>query len=647
MTKSSKGWRTETNPQTSESTLNSSTFSVLVDPWLRGPSIVTAPWFAKTEHKVPSAIEHLSEIPAPDVVIVSQNKPDHCHKQTLLQLPRDGKTIIAAEPGAAKAIKSWNHFDPTKVHGLLKYDPKVKSGRSVQLPIPALSRDGFPGELNISFIPAKHYMTGLHNAIGITYQPPTHTKSIAPIATIDLPKTTRYFHVPLSPMTVPPTSPPPPISPLVNRPMSFDQPERDHDALQRPKASHFRKHRPQLSRSSNTASSEFLPTTEQPAIRVNPESKHDSGTIVHNIVTLPDRSPFLDNSFDFKLDPSPFTFVNSPPTPPDTPTSTVFSSPAFPPPSPPTTTISSPTSPLFHHRHSSSIPSHQRSLSSVSSMPNLITPVTPARPKAISIIYSPHGLPLSDLQPYIQNHLVRLPGALPLTLLFHSFDHAQNPWYLGGNIMTGVYGGSEIARAVMARCWISAHDEDKDDRGFSVKKLRVKRISADEVRKYLWKGEHGEWLRKKGWTCDVRQVEVGKEDNQMRKLEVELRRIGAQVFSKPGRLYTTARAAAPNTHHETIKDVLRVPKKRLAVKAPALRNPSSPASKQQLKKSRRKVGAARLYSSEKENVRKRHQCYINTTWQTPHDDDLYHAPNRNGKSGSTGPDVTAACQNVM
>jgi hypothetical protein len=77
--------------------------------------------------------------------------------------------------------------------------------------------------------------------------------------------------------------------------------------------------------------------------------------------------------------------------------------------------------------------------------------------------------------------------------------------------MTGMYGGAEIARAVMARCWISAHDEQKDDSGLSVKKLRVKRIGPDEVRKHLWNGEHGEWLRKKGWTCDVRQLEVGKE----------------------------------------------------------------------------------------------------------------------------------------
>ncbi|OCT48432.1 hypothetical protein CLCR_04047 [Cladophialophora carrionii] len=496
------------NSPTNEVASRDGAFSVLIDPWLDGPSIVTAPWFAKTEHKIPSAVQHLSELPAPDVVIVSQNKPDHCHKATLLQLPPDGKTIIAADPGAAKAIKSWDHFDPAKVRGLRKYDPKVKSGGSLRLSIPALSPHGFPGEVHISFIPAKHYMTGLHNAIGVTYRPPTRTKSIAPIATVDLPKTTRYFHVPLSPMTVPPASPQPPLTPLANRPMSFDQPAQVDNVIQAVGPFSFRGHRPRLSRSSNTASSEFLPSTDKPIIRVSPESERDEGTIVHNIVTIPDRSPRVGAAFDFKLGPLPFTHLNSPPTPPDSPAWEPLSSPSNPTSTP---TSPSPTSPLFHQRCISSIPSHQRSLSSVSSMPNLITPLTPARPQAVSIIYSPHGLPLSDLQPYIQNHLVRLPGALPLTVLFHSFDYAQNPWYLGGNIMMGMYGGAEIARAVMARCWISAHDEQKDDRGLSVKKLRVKRIGADEVRKHLGEGEHGEWLRQNGWTCDVRQLEVGKE----------------------------------------------------------------------------------------------------------------------------------------
>lgn len=486
-------------------------FSLLIDPWLSGPSVVTAPWFAKTTLRTPSAISHLSEIEEPDVVVVSQNKPDHCHKQTLLQLRPEGKTIIAAEPGAAKAIKSWHHFDPNRVVGLSKFDAKAKFGRSLRLRIPPLSANGFPGEVCVSFIPAKNYVTGLHNAFGITYQPPTHTKSIASIATIDLPRTTKYFHMPLSPMTMPPSSPPVPLSPLNTRPVSFTDPVGDRDLVQESRKSQaLRSHRPQLSRSSNTASSEFLPTLDQPILRT--EAKPGPGEILPRVLTVPDQLPHADLPFHFELDAAP-TFVRKLPTPPDSPeviaqsTKTLGLSPLIPSTtSPSTATFASPDS-----LHTSTTQTHHKSLSSVSSCPTLHSPVTPGRPKAISIIYSPHGLPLSDLQPYIETHLVRLAGALPLTILFHSFDHAQNPWYFGGNIMTGMYGGADIARALMARCWISAHDEEKDDRGLSVKRLRVKRITAEQVCRTLWEGEEGEWLKKKGWVCDVRSLDVGKD----------------------------------------------------------------------------------------------------------------------------------------
>ncbi|KIV83232.1 hypothetical protein PV11_05279 [Exophiala sideris] len=490
----------ETESVATDSTSIASTFCVLLDPWLTGPSIVTAPWFAKTERRVPSAIQHLSGIEEPDVVIVSQNKPDHCHKETLLQLRPESKTIIAAEPAAAKTIKSWNYFDPTRVQALSKYDHKSKFGRSLRIRIPPLSPDGLPGEVNIAFIPAKNYMTGLHNAFGITYQPPTHTKATAPVATVDLPRSTRYFHMPLTPATLPPSSPSLAMSPLAARPMSFDQPGRDRFSMQTTEASVAKRHHPSLSKSSTTGSSGLLPTSEQLVARVNPDAHTED--IVQQTVTLSDRSS--DVPFHFELEKVPFTPANTLPTPPDSPALTQSTL-------KPVSTVGSaisPTSPVFQHRKSFA-PSHNKTLSSTSSMPNMSS-VTPARPKAISIVYSPHGLALSDLQPYVQNHLVRL-GALPLTLLFHSFDRAENPWYLGGNIMSGMQGGAEIARALMARCWISAHDEAKDDRGLSVKKLRVQRITADEVRKHLWEGEEGEWLKKKGWRCDVRSLGSGRE----------------------------------------------------------------------------------------------------------------------------------------
>ncbi len=462
-------------------------YIILIDPWLVGSSIVTAPWFAITKRVVPSAISHLSEIEEPDVVVVSQNKPDHCHKETLLQLRPEGKTVIAAEPGAAKAIKSWNHFDPHQVRSLQKFDSRQRFGHSLRLYIPPLAPSGERGEVKISFIPAKNYMTGLHNAFGITYQPPTRTKTIATVATIDLPRTTKYFHMPLSPATLPPNSPPQLFSPGLPRPMSLEVPrDRPYTAG----------HRPHLSRSSNTASSEFLPLGEQISVQPHRSSGglgisflQPGGAEESTETLIPEyTSPVV--PFDFETGFAPFSLTKSLPTPPESPN-----------------TKQQPTS--FHYRKPSA-PSHQQSLSSVSSNPCL-SPITPARPKALSVIYAPHGLPFADLEPYIKTHLVRLPGALPLTLLLHSFDHAQNPWYLGGNIMTGAMGGVQIARAVMARCWLSAHDEPKDDQGFSVKRLKIRRRGAEEVRKSLWEGEEGEWFMKTGWTCDVRSLEVGKE----------------------------------------------------------------------------------------------------------------------------------------
>ena len=61
----------------------------------------------------------------------------------------------------------------------------------------------------------------------------------------------------------------------------------------------------------------------------------------------------------------------------------------------------------------------------------------------------------------------------------------------------------------MARCWLSAHDEPKDDQG--VKKLKTSKMSPEEVRRALWEGPEGEEMRRKGWNCDVRGLASGQE----------------------------------------------------------------------------------------------------------------------------------------
>ena len=475
----------EAQPSTSDLRSTNGAYTILVDPWLTGTSIVSKAWFACTRHNVPPCIQHLSEIEEPDVVVVSQNKPDHCHSETLRQLRPEGKTIIAAEPGAAKAIKKWKHFDPHRVFGLPKYNPKEKFS-SLRLSLPPLSPSGHPGEVVISFIPAKNYTSGLHNAIGITYQPPTHVKTLATVSTLDLPRRTPYFHMPLSPASLPPRSPPP-LSPVQRHSGATFSGDLRSPMTERPKTSGPDVNRPRL-RPSRTGSSDFLPQmpVAQPPSSPSPASDDDltfprfpsSGTTPRPSTDVPvvqEPEPEL----------KPFSFVL--PTPPSSPKSS------------PSASISYP------HAPSSSIISQRSSFAFSGST------ITPGRPRPVSVLFAPHGLPFKpDLLPYCENHLVKL-GALPLTLLLHSFDHAQNPWYLGGNIMMGCSGGVEIARGLMARCWLSAHDEPKDDRGLAVAKLVTTKMTPEEVRRKLWEGPEGELLRKRGWTCDVRNLGVGAE----------------------------------------------------------------------------------------------------------------------------------------
>lgn len=72
-------------------------------------------------------------------------------------------------------------------------------------------------------------------------------------------------------------------------------------------------------------------------------------------------------------------------------------------------------------------------------------------------------------------------SALPLTALLHCFDRVSNPWYLGGNICAGFPGGAEIAQNLLARAWISAHDGDKDTRGFASKKIETTRWEKEAI----------------------------------------------------------------------------------------------------------------------------------------------------------------------
>ncbi|KAL8782753.1 MAG: hypothetical protein Q9213_005131 [Squamulea squamosa] len=394
----------------------SGTFSVLVDPWLSGPSSMWHPKFLLSKHTVPSCISSLSQIPDPNVVLVSQDKPDHCHEPTLRQLdPKSSLTNILAIPAAAKKIRGMKHFDPNRVHSLPAYSSKDDDS-IVRFYIPPLTPGGTAGEATIAYIPAKMDVSGLHNAIGITYRPPT----AAPFPTQYSPPSSTYTNF---------SSPNPLHYQLNNMP-----PTPPDSPNQRPRS---------LSASTNPSTiSTTSSTTSSPAI-----SQTSSAS------TVPTTSHSL--------------HAHSP----------SFHSPSF-------------------HTHT-----HTHSTSSASSTHH------PRPAKTLSVIYSPHGVAYSPyLSQYATTHLISH-AALPLTALIHGFDRVENPWYMGGNVNAGLPGGVEIAKNLMARCWVGAHDEDKENSGVSVLKIRMRKYGLGEVRESVRK----EWSGGGGGGCEVRALNYGEE----------------------------------------------------------------------------------------------------------------------------------------
>ena len=341
------------------------TFSILVDPWLSGPTTMWHPKFLLSKHTTPSCIPHLSHIPEPNVVLISQDKPDHCHEATLRQLdPTSPITTILAEPAAAKKIRGMKFFNPDMVHSLRPFSDR-KPDSVIRFFIPPIIPGGTPGEATISFMPGKLDMAKVHNAIGVTYRPPS----------------TSYM-------------PPRPFSPISQR--------------------------------------------SQP-----PVHHHQYPPALQNLPMTPPESPTWQSS-TLRTDSNTISTVSTP-------------------------------------------SSHQTSSNynlSISSKTSITSTSRIHSEKALSFIYSPHGVNYSLIRAYASTHLVSV-AALPLTLLLHSFHRVDNAWYMGGNVATGLPGGVEIAQNLMARCWISAHDEEKEDAGLAVLAVKKRRYTKEDVREKL------------------------------------------------------------------------------------------------------------------------------------------------------------------
>ncbi len=153
--------------------------TVLTDPWLIGPSTVLSPKLAVTQHTLTPCVASLAELPDPDFIIISLEKTDHCNERTLRQLPPTSRATILAPPKAVKKIQSWRHFDPKRIHALSQYD-SGKDSSVFRATLPSVLPDGVAGELTVALMSTRLDMSGLHNAVGITYRPPVERTQAEP-----------------------------------------------------------------------------------------------------------------------------------------------------------------------------------------------------------------------------------------------------------------------------------------------------------------------------------------------------------------------------------------------------------------------------------------------------------------------------------
>lgn len=159
-------------------------FTIIADPWLKGYSTIGHRIFSSSKHLNEPFTNNLAFI-EPDIILISQDKSDHCNQETLKTLSSaGGHFIILAEPAAAKKIRGWKYFAEEKVITL----PKWEDGGVREISIPGPTPLSTPGKMIIGFISQKWSVkapAGLHKAIAISYQAP----SVVPVP-VDTPPQT-------------------------------------------------------------------------------------------------------------------------------------------------------------------------------------------------------------------------------------------------------------------------------------------------------------------------------------------------------------------------------------------------------------------------------------------------------------------------
>lgn len=157
-------------------------FRILLDPWISEQAAASTSTKGSPSPRRPSCITNLDQLTEPDLVIITSARSDHCHETTLRQLPSTSRrTVILAEPRAVRRIRSWKYFDDDMVRELPRWEDHrghATNNKTVaRIEIPSQSFGGESGEVTVAHISQRKDIKSFYTAFGITYRPPTHTKS--------------------------------------------------------------------------------------------------------------------------------------------------------------------------------------------------------------------------------------------------------------------------------------------------------------------------------------------------------------------------------------------------------------------------------------------------------------------------------------
>ncbi|KAI7220007.1 hypothetical protein KC333_g2627 [Hortaea werneckii] len=436
-------------------------FTIIIDPWLQGSSSYLHPSFQEAQHTGRCTINSLSDLQEPpDLIIISQEKPDHCHQETLCSLPKNTTTTILATPPAAKKIRSWDYFDEDTVQVLKPFNPKDDDS-VFRTSLPSYTSSSSEGEITVANVVTKYDVTGLHNAIGITYRSPGSILSALKRESVNLTELLKH------------QSPRPSTAPT--------QPK-----LRQSKSAS----RLTLSRSKDASLSAPSTPKGRPRTASSPRKPAFDTEPIDKTYTSPSRPPAIPPSLGTRSRTDSHTSTTT------------------------TTTTQSPLNTTAH------------------------------REKPLTVLYTPHGISLSSLQPYLTHYLEpqqassssnsspALPSNLRnpppptsptpsfrLTALFHCLNTETNPIFLGGTVAHGAPGGIKLAKALHARNWFGTHDEVKVLKGWSTLWIRSTRFAAEEVRGMLrdggggggggGKGKKGRGMGDGGCGTEVHCLEAG------------------------------------------------------------------------------------------------------------------------------------------